>query len=309
MIAAPSPLPSLEPEIDDPPKTPGGIVVGIDGSPESIAAFNAASALATLRDCALHIVSVIPPYGSYHMTADLDESQSEIDSLRINVREVAIRTILETANPSKKPTHEIVTGRAARAIVESAERRGADLIVVGNRHQSPMDRILGGETTLQVIRMASVPVVAVGRELDPIRSIVVATDFSPSSTRSAQLALSFLGKEGRLYLTHVEPADEGERESHITRSTGRFPGDLVIWFRRQQEQLQVPEGVIVETISLCGKPADEVLDFAERVHADMITGGTHGHAGLERFLLGSVSTALVRNTRCAVMIAPPPEVR
>ena len=41
------------------------------------------------------------------------------------------------------------------------------------------------------------------------------------------------------------------------------------------------------------------------VPADMIAAGSHSHGLLERFLLGSVSTALVRNASCPVLVVPP----
>lgn len=287
------------------PTAPGGIVVGVDGSPESIAAFNTASAIAAARKCAVHIVSVIPPFASYRIGPEVDQNESEIESLRINIREMAIREILEKSNPGNAWTHEVVTGRAPRAIVTAAERRNADMIVVGRRRHGPMDKLLGGETTLQVIRMSPIPVLAVQTELSGPNSVVVATDFSPSSTRVARLALELLGNQGKLYMVHVEsPLDVQAQASGFT-SDGRFPGDLVVWFRRQLEELPVHEGVIIETVALSGKPAGEVLDFSARVGADLIASGTHGHSRLERFLLGSVSTAIARSAVCPILVASP----
>lgn len=302
-----APEPVLEPHLtrEVGSLAPAGIVVGVDGSPESIAAFNTASAIAAARKCAVHIVSVIPPFASYRVGPEIDQNESEIEALRINIREMAIREILEKSNPGNSWTHEVVTGRAPRAIVAAAERRGADLIVVGRRRHGPMDKLLGGETTLQVIRMSSIPVLAVDAPLVGPRSVVVATDFSASSTRAASLSLELLENRGKVYLVHVESPLDVQAPAWGNGGDGRFPGDIVVWFRRQIEELQIPEGVIVETVALSGKPAEQLLDFAERVGADLIASGAHGHNRLERFLLGSVSTAIARSSVCPILIASP----
>ena len=52
-----------------------------------------------------------------------------------------------------------------------------------------------------------------------------------------------------------------------------------------------------------GKPADQILHLAREVGADLIVIGSHGSTGLERFVLGSVSEHVMREARCAVLVA------
>lgn len=52
-----------------------------------------------------------------------------------------------------------------------------------------------------------------------------------------------------------------------------------------------------------GKPADEILDLADEIGADLIFIGSHGRTGVRRALLGSVSEHVVREARCPVMVA------
>lgn len=54
-----------------------------------------------------------------------------------------------------------------------------------------------------------------------------------------------------------------------------------------------------------GKPVDEILEVAEEVGADLLFIGSHNKVGLERMLLGSVSERIVREAKCAVMVARP----
>lgn len=54
-----------------------------------------------------------------------------------------------------------------------------------------------------------------------------------------------------------------------------------------------------------GRPADEILDLAREVGADLVFVGSHSLTGLERLVLGSVSARVVREAHCPVMVVRP----
>ncbi|MBI4061106.1 MAG: universal stress protein [Elusimicrobia bacterium] len=53
-----------------------------------------------------------------------------------------------------------------------------------------------------------------------------------------------------------------------------------------------------------GWPPAALAELARHERADMLVMGTHGYAGFDRFLMGSVSEALVRAARIPVLIVP-----
>lgn len=286
-------------------QAPGGIVVGVDGSKESIAALNAAAAIARSKHRCLHAVTVLPPFPSYRITSGVDSSTGDVNNLRVSLKSSELAVIMNALEPEEGWSHEVVIGRPARALADLAESRCAELLVVGRHQHGTLDRILGGETTLQTMRLSCVPVLAVGTKMDAPKTALAAIDFSPGSVAAAREALALLGTSGTLYLAYVEPPAELLPEGFSLPSDDRFPGDIAVWFRRLIEQLGEHPGVLIETSVLTGRPVSCVLEFAERVGADIIAAGSHGHTRLERFLLGSVSTGLVRNAQCAVLVAPP----
>jgi nucleotide-binding universal stress UspA family protein len=54
-----------------------------------------------------------------------------------------------------------------------------------------------------------------------------------------------------------------------------------------------------------GDASAEILAKSDAMPADLLIIGTHGRSGLERFLLGSVTERVLRNSSCPVLTIPP----
>jgi nucleotide-binding universal stress UspA family protein len=55
-----------------------------------------------------------------------------------------------------------------------------------------------------------------------------------------------------------------------------------------------------------GDPKSKIIDIAKQWQANLIVLGSHGRKGLDRFLMGSVSEAVVRHAHCSVEIVRTP---
>jgi nucleotide-binding universal stress UspA family protein len=62
----------------------------------------------------------------------------------------------------------------------------------------------------------------------------------------------------------------------------------------------------VSTELVEGDPKSQIIDIANQWHADMIVLGSHGRSRIDRFLMGSVSQAVVRHAHCSVEIIRTP---
>jgi len=265
----------------------GGIVVAVDGSTESIAALDTAALIAKRRRCVGHVVSVLPQFPSYRINPGTKARMDNVDELRLRLRDTALMDVLNAVDVGEGWSREVAVGRTAPVIVSIAEERGAELIVIGCRAHGVVDRILGGETTLQVMRLSRIPVLGVPSGLEGLRRVAVAVDFSPSSEHAAQLALEMLDGSGTLYLVHVEPPVELFPHGFTIPGDILDPGDIKTCFHRLVVRLHAPEGVIVETVTLNGKPVPTVLEFAGHVGAEMVAAGSHGHTRMEPFSLAA----------------------
>jgi len=96
------------------------------------------------------------------------------------------------------------------------------------------------------------------------------------------------------------PGVEHERDAQ------RKPAEELV--ARIGEQLR-SAGLHVTTRVGWGDPKSTIMDIAEEWKPDLIAMGSHGRAGLERFLLGSVSETVLQHAKCSVEIAKIPHVK
>lgn len=150
----------------------GSIVVGFDGSPASYSAIRSAAALSAANDQAVHVVSVLPPMFSYKLNAGMDEPRSEVEDLRIQLRDAAIRDAIGRHCDRAGWSRQVIIGNPSREIARAAEQRRADVIILGRSQRGAIDRSLGADTTLQVMRCTSIPVIVVDNEMDRNRSCI-----------------------------------------------------------------------------------------------------------------------------------------
>jgi len=190
-------------------------------------------------------------------------------------------------------------GTEHSAIIETAERIGAGLIVVG--HGSQEQRLSG--ISERVVRYAHCPVL-VAR---PSRKgcVLAATDFSDPATPAIEAAASEASRRGQeLNIIHAF----NTVQFAIAPDAGMpvlLPLDLA---NEMQHALQERLNACVRQVSaksgiFASNAADvAILDATENLPADLVVVGTHGRTGLSRLALGSVAEAVVRGARCSVLV-------
>ena len=138
-----------------------------------------------------------------------------------------------------------------------------------------------------------------------MRSIVVGTDGSPGAKaavlRAAEVAR---GNEARVHLVTAYPDIPSYGET-ITSSAKADPIDLrqaaETVLSRASRELEA-DGIEVEAHAREGDPAHVIIEVAQENEADLIVVGARGLTGLQRFLLGSVSSKLSHHAPTSVMV-------
>jgi len=129
------------------------IVVGTDGSQTAQEAVRQAADLARRLDARLEIVSAYEPVSSARLREEAQQIPADLQWV-VNPREDVDATLRAAAEIAKEAGVESETyarqGDPADAILDVAEERGADLIVVGNKGMAGAKRFLLGSVPNKV---------------------------------------------------------------------------------------------------------------------------------------------------------------
>jgi nucleotide-binding universal stress UspA family protein len=139
------------------------IVVPVDFGPASLEAWLAACDLARSNGSRLHLVHVCAEplhqaWAGEAVAVDMEELAKE---WAIEAAELIAKFAMPGDLDATRVTRTVLTGCAHREIVEFAQTRGADLIVMGTHGYGPLRRLLLGSVTERVLRTAACPVMTV----------------------------------------------------------------------------------------------------------------------------------------------------
>ena len=138
-----------------------------------------------------------------------------------------------------------------------------------------------------------------------LKTIIVALDSSELSERVIQMLNQLqLQPVTKIILCHVIPAQEPDIEIQVDRP--HISEELL--YQEIERQLQSYQGSLpceseVEIVN--GDPAVEIIRLAHIYKADLIVIGSRGLTGMTRILQGSVSSQVVADAPCSVLVVKP----
>jgi nucleotide-binding universal stress UspA family protein len=163
------------------------IVVGVDGSDNSMIALNTAADLAVQTDARLSVVFVHEPRTgapavAYDGGVELYVEQAAAE-LEATSRERAFHLL---ANRPVEWTFDVVGGEAVHELVHFAEARSAWLIIVGGRGHSLLGGLVLGSVAQKLVRSSPISVLVVRHpEInDRPEQVRQTTPASPTQPRS-----------------------------------------------------------------------------------------------------------------------------
>jgi nucleotide-binding universal stress UspA family protein len=207
---------------------------------------------------------------------------------------------------------------APEAIVEYAERKKADLVVIATRGNTGLTHVLLGSVTERVIRYAPCPVLVVGggdRDyVDPdtgvvrIRRVVVADDFSDSAAAALRYAVEHLRPYkpevclAHAVVTDVPPAYAFAGVDSIFQLRPDLKDRLIEMLRKRAAEV-VPDGWAISCEVREGKPHEVVPRYARDVEADLLVVGRETKIELAERVFGGASERIVRHAPCPALVA------
>jgi nucleotide-binding universal stress UspA family protein len=217
---------------------------------------------------------------------------------------------LRSMRSSWKAEAEVGVGSPATAIIERADEWKPDLVVVGSHGRTALRRFIFGSVSQKVSHDAHCSVrVSRGRVKElgtPVR-LMVAVDGSSGSEVALRSAASREWPKGS--------------EAIVVNASWSPPpldpppasGQIMNWFIEEDAKVRAAvdaavarlndAGLKAEPVIEVGDPKDVLVRVAEDWGADSVFLGARGKGKLERFLIGSVSSAVVARAHCSVEVA------
>ena len=140
------------------------------------------------------------------------------------------------------------------------------------------------------------------------RSIVVAVDGSKEAEYAFRKSIDVAKRNEGSILNIVNVVDTRSFEAYELSSVERAQQRSEELLNGYKEQAEVEGVENVKVVIEHGSPRNIITkELANSVEADLIICGATGLNAVERFLIGSVSEAIVRSANCDVLVIRTPE--
>lgn len=275
-----------------------------DEAQEALLYADAFSKAFKARLIALHVVPDISP-ALYDMASVV---KGELARRVASVKKEAEKR-LEALKKAKGISFEVEVqeGTASKVIIEIAEKKEADLIVIGRRGLSAIEKLFIGSVANQVLRNSSVPVLMTKKKKGKprFRNILVPTDFDAQEEVERdyawKLAKGLDAKE--ITLLHILELHDYEFSPKVLDDMFEAVlKRLKKRKKREREDIRVNEEVYRAINASIG-----IVDFAETHRFDLIVMSTCVQSKLERFFLGSTAEKVISHSLIPIFAIPPSE--
>ncbi len=244
----------------------------------------------------IHVTPFIP--GTMAYPADLEQEMEENAKSTLN-------QALE-AQGLKTP-YELKIGRPHIEITNHAEQHQVDLIIAGSHGKHGMSRLLGS-TAKGIVHHAQCDVLTFRVNKNethtrplPYQRILVATDFQNDVLIKKALLISD-AMDAELHLVNVIP--DGSALSVMMIPSLEIEDAIEQSARKKLTQIADKFSITEPYRHLYhGLPRMGILECAEKISADLVIIGKHGHSTLHDLVIGSTANALLHHTNTDLLVS------
>jgi nucleotide-binding universal stress UspA family protein len=289
-------------------------LVAFDGSPSAGVALDLVASIRWPIGTAVRLVSVVDtgndlvggPWPSLAVVEGADVETQLVTAAMQDLHDAAA----QLSAIGMRTDTSVVRGRPADELTGDVIAHRPDVVFVGSRGHSAIDRMLLGSVSAELVDRSPVPVLVARRP--SIERVVIAVDGS-SIAAEAVNAVRYQPFLAAAEIVVLSVAPTGLRAGLMPRLTEPHVVDVdhdghvgaVDVYRRYATESadQLCEiGLNARAEVRAGNAAHEVVAFAERWDADLIITGSHGRTGVRRLILGSVARNVLHHATCSVLI-------
>ncbi|HKT35798.1 MAG TPA: universal stress protein [Nitrospira sp.] len=202
-----------------------------------------------------------------------------------------------------KPRRLCDFAKPARFLLDTAASMSADLIVVGTHDHSRVAELVLTSVSHRVLLHATQPTLLVKGQAKPVRRILIAIEGRTDAAKISDWLIRhpFRTPMEAVVLTAMPmlPVLEQSPAAAYTSWSEEVTRQAEAFVRSCAAQLAPPQFTSSSRV-IKGDPVTVISDAAKDF--DLVVMGSHGREGLDRFLLGSVSHAIVHHVSSPVLL-------
>ena len=281
------------------------IILAVDGSDNSYEAVHIMNYLARAEQLTLlHALNVSRPAYPEMMPEVAEEIYKTLEQTMKEDGERLLKRVESLLPLHAGPTtKQLRVGSPAKTILSMAEEQKADLIVMGARGLGPIKERLLGSVSHRILTLAPCATLIVNGPVKPVKQILLPLE-GPSDAEAAVrfLRLKPFHEAVEVTLMTVLPWTEPPWPSGAAAEAAatEMLEKQTEYIESMAERLRAI-GYQAHGVALVGIPATMILQQATTLRSDLILMGTKGRQGITRFVLGSVSHAVLHKTPCPVL--------
>ncbi|MFP4082078.1 MAG: universal stress protein [Candidatus Aminicenantes bacterium] len=214
---------------------------------------------------------------------------------------------LEKLSKAKGISFDMVVeeGTASKTIIQVAEKKKVDLIVMGKRGHSVIEKIFIGSVANQILRNSSVPILMTKKKRGKprFRKILVPTDFSEQEERERDYAWKLAqGLDvSEMTLLHILELHDYEFSPKALDEVF----DSVLKRLKKRKKREKEDIKVTEQVDRAVNASIGIVDYAETHHYDLIVMSTCTQSRWERFFLGSTTEKVIAHSHIPIFAIPP----
>ncbi|NJW52381.1 universal stress protein [Salinimicrobium oceani] len=181
--------------------------------------------------------------------------------------------------------------KAFDGIMDTSKKYNCDFIVMGSQGATGLKEMFIGSNTEKVVRTSDIPVLVIKNEHQEFRleKFAFATNLEENGTAALRKVVEFSKLTGaKLHLVYINTANEFFTSIETDKKLKKCLEGLNF----SDYEFHVYNDDSVE---------QGILNFAQKIDADLVGVATHGRKGLSHFFNGSLSEDLVNHAKSPVI--------
>jgi nucleotide-binding universal stress UspA family protein len=280
------------------------ILIPLDHSPQSMAAYKYAKVIAAHTGCDLVLLYVVEEPGFFTKSKLKKEQQAEIANEAKNSLQKIIDEDAELRDKSLNATSMVKQGKVYKKIIEATEELKPNYIIMGRSDESDFKKNITGTNTHHIVGEAKIPVITIKgkHEIKTKDHILLPLDLThPVQEKLAKAIETALHFNAHISVLSVLQSNWLSKKIKAQKCLTRIENILKKYEISCDTKLKTSKGQPIHRL---------ITGYAKDIDADLIMVMTQQELDIHEYFIGSTAQDIINYAdRPVISILPHPEIK